>query len=147
MASTSTSWINHLLRKPENAFLCVVDDTFIRDGFNLVGLSDLVMGYELALQTMLDETTVGKSSCTGKAGKSKATEAAAELLYGLVHARFVLTPSGVEKMFIKYKAGCFGYCPRVNCRRTNVLPIGRYNRTYNNNFIRNYSQIRIYLYH
>lgn len=125
MTSTPTLWISHLLRKPENAFLCVVDDSYIRDRFNLTGLSDLVPGYELARQTVLDETNSRRFTCTGRGGKSKATEAAAELFYGLVHARFVLTPSGIEKMFKKYKAGCFGYCPRVNCRRCNVLPIGK----------------------
>lgn len=138
MTSPSFIWISRLLRRPESAFLCVVDDSFIRDRFNLTGLSELVPNYDLARQTVLDEIDVGRVMSSDRICKAK-TIAAAELFYGLVHARFVLTPAGIEKMFRKYKAGCFGYCPRLNCERWQVLPIG--NILYNN-----YSEMLL-LYH
>lgn len=130
MSSPSFIWISRFLRKPENAFLCVVDDSFIRDRFNLNGLCELVPNYELARQTVLDEIDIGRLSSIGRISKAKAA-ASAELFYGLVHARFVLTPSGIDKMFRKYKAGCFGYCPRLNCERWQVLPIGSILYLYN----------------
>lgn len=96
--------------------MCSVDETFIRDRFNLIELDERVPDFEMAINIILDEA-VGVEVAV-RAGL------AAELLYGLVHARFVMTPRGIAKMLEKYMTGCFGNCPRVNCEYSSVLPIG-----------------------
>ena len=45
-------------------------------------------------------------------------------LYGLVHARFILSPQGLAMMREKYTLGAFGNCQRILCDRQTVLPIG-----------------------
>lgn len=71
-------------------------------------------------------------------------EASAELLYGLVHQRYILTRAGLNAMVDfylsyrarstelttcsqaeKYEAGQFGTCPRVYCLACHVVPCGR----------------------
>lgn len=45
-------------------------------------------------------------------------------LYGLAHARFIVSPQGLTVMREKYVAGHFGCCPRVMCEKQGVLPVG-----------------------
>lgn len=48
----------------------------------------------------------------------------AELLYCLIHARFILTDSGLHQMKDKYLKQVFGRCTRYYCDKAAMLPIG-----------------------
>jgi casein kinase II subunit beta len=48
----------------------------------------------------------------------------ARLLYGLIHARWITTARGLQKMLDKYRRADFGRCPRVLCHHSPLLPVG-----------------------
>jgi casein kinase II subunit beta len=51
-------------------------------------------------------------------------ESSAELLYGLIHQRFICSRTGIQQMSEKYELSHFGNCPRTNCEHARTLPVG-----------------------
>jgi casein kinase II subunit beta len=51
-------------------------------------------------------------------------ESSAEMLYGLIHQRFICSRAGIQQMSEKYELSHFGVCPRTFCDGTRTLPVG-----------------------
>lgn len=51
-------------------------------------------------------------------------ESSAEMLYGLIHQRFICSRLGIQQMSEKYELTHFGVCPRTHCGGTRTLPVG-----------------------
>ncbi|TID28328.1 hypothetical protein CANINC_002505 [Pichia inconspicua] len=129
MSDSSTSdssqeepWIVQYVTGFGKDFFVEVAPEFIEDDFNLTGLSSCVPYYKEALDLILDlepEVSIAQSDVA-------LIEHAAELLYGLIHARYIITKQGMIAMAKKYENNCFGSCPRYYCEGTHMLPIGRF---------------------
>ena len=89
------SWKHWFLNLRGNEFFCEVDDEYIEDDFNLTGLSSMVPYYDYALDVMLD---VDISLENLSENQRDIIDTAAEILYGLIHARFILTARGMDLM-------------------------------------------------
>lgn len=136
-------------------FFAEVSEDFIEDDFNLTGLQSQVPRYKEALEMILDvepeddeeeeeeeeedeeDDVLGDDRPAGyrRAGERRHTrvasdlsdiESSAELLYGLIHQRYITSRPGIQQMLEKYEMQHFGVCPRVNCNGCKVLPVGRY---------------------
>ncbi|PWA97626.1 casein kinase II, regulatory subunit [Artemisia annua] len=118
-----TSWISWFCSLRGNEFFCEVDENYIQDDFNLCGLSSQVPYYDYALDLILDvESSHGDMFSEEQ---NEIIESAAEMLYGLIHVRYILTTKGLGVMLEKYKNAEFGRCPRVYCCGQPCLPVGQ----------------------
>ncbi|KAK1305301.1 putative casein kinase II subunit beta-4 [Acorus calamus] len=118
-----TSWISWFCNLRGNEFFCEVDDEYIQDDFNLCGLSGQVPYYDYALDLILDVESSHGDMFTEE--QNELVESAAEMLYGLIHVRYILTSKGMAAMLDKYKNYDFGRCPRVYCCGQPCLPVGQ----------------------
>ncbi|XP_042015475.1 casein kinase II subunit beta-1-like [Salvia splendens] len=118
-----TSWISWFCNLRGNEFFCEVDDDYIQDDFNLCGLSSQVPYYDYALDLILDVESSHGDMFTEE--QNELVESAAEMLYGLIHVRYILTSKGTAAMLEKYKNYDFGRCPRVYCCGQPCLPVGQ----------------------
>eukprot|EP01015_Nassula_variabilis_P017159 TRINITY_DN2677_c0_g1_i5.p1 TRINITY_DN2677_c0_g1~~TRINITY_DN2677_c0_g1_i5.p1 ORF type:complete len:178 (+),score=17.71 TRINITY_DN2677_c0_g1_i5:47-580(+) len=119
---TDGGWIAWFCSLEDHHFFCEVDEEFIRDSFNLYGLKPKFSHYEEALEMILQPDCPDEEDMQNE--KFLRIYQDASDLYGLIHARFILTPRGLAIMREKYLSGRFGTCPRVLCERQNVLPLG-----------------------
>ncbi|KAL3427795.1 casein kinase II subunit beta-2 [Phlyctema vagabunda] len=103
-----------------NEYFCEIDEDYLTDRFNLTGLNTEVQYYQYALDLVTD---VFDLDCDDEMRET--IEKSARHLYGLVHARYIVTTRGLTKMLEKYKKADFGKCPRVMCKAHPLLPMGQ----------------------
>ncbi|BGP41873.1 casein kinase 2 regulatory subunit [Rhodotorula kratochvilovae] len=117
------TWINWFCSLPGHEYFCEVAEEFIEDDFNLTGLASLVPFYKEAMEMVLDVEP--EDDEIHRVPDVSIVESSAELLYGLIHQRYILTRQGQQQMYAKFDAGHFGTCPRVYCTQTKLVPCGR----------------------
>ncbi|GAA5836219.1 hypothetical protein JCM5353_001941 [Sporobolomyces roseus] len=117
------TWINWFCSLPGHEYFCDVAEDFIEDDFNLTGLAGLVPFYKEAMEMVLDVEP--EEDEAHRVPDVSIVESSAELLYGLIHQRYIITRQGLQQMLAKYEANHFGTCPRVYCSQNKLVPCGR----------------------
>lgn len=114
-------WIDWFLGAKGNEYFCDIDVDYITDRFNLTGLNQYVDKLSLPIDIITDNQTIDEDQPDEVKMK---LDNNARFLYGLIHARYIITSRGLTKMGNKYRNGDFGFCPRVHCKLNPLLPIG-----------------------
>jgi casein kinase II subunit beta len=114
-------WISWFLSQPFASYFIEIDPSFLSNPFNLYGLRQKVVHFRLAL-TAIRGRYIPVSDYDPMWPKNLNDYAI--ILYGLLHARYLLTPDGLARMKAKYDLNGFETCPRTFCRGTRCLPFG-----------------------
>ncbi|KAJ2653548.1 casein kinase 2 regulatory subunit [Coemansia sp. RSA 1250] len=114
-------WVEWFTYAEGNEYFCEVDEEYILDRFNLTNLQNEVPNYYVeALQMITDNPSDKPMSEEVR----EQVERSAKHLYGLIHARYIITAPGLKKMLDKFKRGDYGRCPRVYCHQNTLMPVG-----------------------
>ncbi|QSL66327.1 hypothetical protein MERGE_000705 [Pneumocystis wakefieldiae] len=82
----SKYWIDWFLGIKGNEFFCEIDEEYIQDKFNLTGINTEVQHYNYAIEMVTDVFDHDVND-----DLRNQIEKSAQHLYGLIHARFILT--------------------------------------------------------
>ena len=121
-----SSWVHRFCRTPGHEFFCAVPASFLAEEFNWLGLPSDLAAIDLLLGNVVYK---GKKKTKDQNYRPPLPplpwdEAAARRMYGLIHARFIVTQKGLNAMREKYEQGHFGRCPRLACDGQALLPVG-----------------------
>ncbi|KAF2667648.1 hypothetical protein BT63DRAFT_374999 [Microthyrium microscopicum] len=148
------TWISNFCNEVGHEYFAEVAEDFIEDDFNLTGLQSQVPMYKEALEMILDvepeddeddeeeeedddedddmlgdDLRFRRSAAERRhlriSSDTTQIENSAELLYGLIHQRYITSRPGIQQMLEKYELQHFGHCPRVLCHLAKVIPVGR----------------------
>ncbi|ORX90972.1 casein kinase II beta subunit [Basidiobolus meristosporus CBS 931.73] len=115
------NWITWFCSLPGKEYLLRATESFLKDGFNTVGLETEVPFYQEALEMIRDIQPKRPRPDVD----TNAIKASAERLYCMLHQRYILTRQGMHEMASRYDRGDFGCCPRYYCNGTLVIPTGK----------------------
>lgn len=120
--SGDSGWIAWFCGLRGHEFVVEVEEEYIRDNFNLYGLRGQIQYYDQALEMILSSDAPEEEDLADTEFMEIYRDATE--LYGYIHARYIVSPRGLQVMKENYSKGSFGTCPRVLCDRQRVLPIG-----------------------
>ena len=118
-SDSQISWIDWFHSQRGHEYFCQIDQDFILDRFNLAGLNIQTQNFQLSLQVITDSLEHEIEDRPWEVVDKHARH-----LYGLVHARWITTGTGLAQMVDKYRHKDFGKCPRVLCEDHPCLPVG-----------------------
>ena len=117
-------WIKWFTGLEGHEYLVDIDESYLKDPSNLYGLQS-TMGKEKFAQCikMILSPNAPNEEDLAEEHFLELNQEASDL-YGLIHARYINSATGMAKVYQKFLSGLYGTCPRALCDRQKVLPVG-----------------------
>ena len=93
ISDDTANWGTQFISSRGNEYFCEIDEEYLTDRFNLTGLNTEVPYYQYALDLVTDVFDLDADD-----DLREQIEKSARHLYGLVHARYIVTTRGLAKM-------------------------------------------------
>jgi casein kinase II subunit beta len=114
----SSPWVDSLCSVPRRRYFVTIELSYLNDNFNFFGLRGKVH----------EDQTTFRSAVDAIRGRPQEllpdVHRAAVRLYGLLHARYLLTQNALCQMYDKFTRKEFPRCPRICCGGQVCLPYG-----------------------
>jgi len=120
--SEEETCIEWLLSQEGNHLLCRVEEDYIEDNFNLYGLSKIIPNFRESIRLLLSDSHQVEG-CLVEGWIGPSYEQLLDL-YGLIHARYIITTQGLAKMRKKMQNNVFGLCSEPEFQDCQVVPVG-----------------------
>ena len=119
--SEPQSWVDWFLSTPRGSIFVKIDEEYLANTFNFYGIRQKVPNFKICLE-LIRGPMIPK--------ERRPPEWPEEIddygmcLYGLLHARYLLTAAGQRRALEKYRKGEFPKCPRSFCDGVPGIPVG-----------------------
>jgi casein kinase II subunit beta len=115
------SWVSWFVESSRGSIFIPIDREYLENNYNFYGLRQKVPNFKYSLDLIRgpyvprDQRPPDWPTDIDDFGMC---------LYGLLHARYLITPAGQGKMLEKVQAGAYPRCPRMLCRGCFSFPYG-----------------------
>jgi casein kinase II subunit beta len=121
----SSPWVDSFCSEPRRRYFVKIELSYLNDNFNFFGLRGFSHESQLTFLSAVD--AIRGPSLSSERRPQELTpdvERAAVRLYGLLHARYLLTQNALCQMYDKFTRKEFPRCPRICCGGQVCLPYG-----------------------
>jgi casein kinase II subunit beta len=115
-------WISQFCKKEEHNWFCRISLDYAEDSLSIYGLGTYIPNIRYALEMICDKHSMIWRYLNDE--ELGVLHEQAKQLYGLIHARWICTSEGLERMKRKIHRKTYGVCPRVRCLGMPLLPMG-----------------------
>lgn len=116
-------WVQQFCSKRENNWYVVIEFRYLNDVFNYHGIKHHIPNFHLSHQMITDHHSKEWNYLSDE--DVIEIHEQAKQLYGLIHARWVCSPRGLELMKRKVvEKNRYGFCPRHHCFNAPLIPVG-----------------------
>ena len=112
-----TGWIQWYLSLEDHEYLLEIDSEYLNDKMNLLGMKLPFPKdrYKECLRLIMSNKVPNEEDLQNQ--KFLELNQDASDVYGMIHARYVLSSTGLAKVYNRYLQSAYGTCPRALCDR------------------------------
>lgn len=119
--STELTWVQWFLKQDLGKYFIEIDSDYLNNLYNYYGIRQKVMNFKQALDLIRGPYIPPEKRPSTWVSD---VDDYGICLYGLLHARYLLTDAGLEKMKEKFLNMEFSKCPRTYCDGCQCIPYG-----------------------
>ena len=115
------SWVDWFLSQPKGKYFIKIDPEYMNNIYNFYGIRQKVPFFKYSLDLIRGDYILPEDRPSQWPPN---LDEYGLCLYGILHARYLLTSQGQERMHEKYLINQFPKCPRFFCDGIQCLPYG-----------------------